>query len=425
MKRTTKPPTTTHKQKNLPDIIHSSPAVDFTQIPNTLLRDPALSLRAKGLLCVLLSNRDGWRSYIPTLCSITSDGETTIRTTLNELETAGYLMRVRLRCPDTKAFTGSIWAYSNTAHQHDVARIERLANEAALEPVFRHSTQLKAKSGKAKFGLAKFGNPATNNTNNKNTKGKNTIEADARTYAGAYGHTGAPKQVEGLMPDQSLITPAMFEQWWRLYPRKVDKGKAKTKWGQICNRAQRPTFAQLRDAVNAQIKTDRWRRPQYIPHPTTWLNQERWLDDPAAMNDAPAPSAPAVDAPSPAEHAAQVLGSPLLAGQFMNDCVTPAVVWLGGAGDKATATDALLQLYAAVADAQRGFTPALRAALPGPMDVIETFIIWLNDNTWISDRAPRVFDAGGALFTRYRTWAATRDPFNRDPLTGAPVHRYE
>ncbi len=425
MKRTTKQPQPSFKQRNLPDVINTSPVEQFTQIPNALLRDPALSLRAKGLLCILLSNSEGWSSYIPALRKLTSDGETTLRSALNELEAAGYLMRVRLRDPATKTFTGSVWAYSNTANQHDVGLIEQIAAAASLEPVFQHSTRPKAKSGKAKFGKAKFGESNTKNTKYKNTKEKEEEDA-ARTYERSSGRasTGTPTE-PGLMPDQAFITPAMFEQWWRLYPRKVDKGKAKTKWGQICRRADRPTFAQLRDAVTAQAATDRWATPQYIPHPTTWLNQERWLDDPAEMNNGSTLTAdPTEPTEPPAQYAARVLGSQLLADQFVADCVEPAMRWAGGTDPAIAFTVRLLKMYEHVAEAQTVFTPALREALPGPMDVLELYLVWLDDNAWITERTLRVFDVENGLFARYRTWAASRDPYNRDPLTGAPVHRY-
>lgn len=81
------------------------------------------------------------------------------------------------------------------------------------------------------------------------------------------------------------ITPSQFEAFWKIYPRKVDKGKAKTAWERICSRKNgtRPTWKELRKAIHDQKKSERWKDPTFIPHPTTWLNQQRWLDDPAEM----------------------------------------------------------------------------------------------------------------------------------------------
>ena len=77
------------------------------------------------------------------------------------------------------------------------------------------------------------------------------------------------------------ITPSMFEEMWKLYPRKVDKGAAKTVWLKICNKPlkDRPTWRQIKSSIRRQSMSDRWQDPKFIPHPRTWLNQSRWLDD--------------------------------------------------------------------------------------------------------------------------------------------------
>lgn len=79
------------------------------------------------------------------------------------------------------------------------------------------------------------------------------------------------------------ITPAMFELFWKAYPKKSDKGQALTIWEKLCKKPKAPNIDEIINAINAQIKTKRWQKG-YIPLPTTWLNQSRWLDDPAEMN---------------------------------------------------------------------------------------------------------------------------------------------
>lgn len=77
----------------------------------------------------------------------------------------------------------------------------------------------------------------------------------------------------------------MFDKFWKLYPKKADKGKALTAWNKICKRSinQRPTYHQVIKAILSQKKSERWQTVEYIPMPTTWLNQARWLDDPTQM----------------------------------------------------------------------------------------------------------------------------------------------
>lgn len=73
----------------------------------------------------------------------------------------------------------------------------------------------------------------------------------------------------------------MFEDMWKLYPKKVDKGAAKTVWLKLCKKPlqERPTWRQIKSAIRRQSTSDRWQDPTYIPHPRTWLNQSRWLDN--------------------------------------------------------------------------------------------------------------------------------------------------
>jgi len=71
-----------------------------------------------------------------------------------------------------------------------------------------------------------------------------------------------------------------FDEFWEVYPRKVGKSVAKKAWDKI-----KPTAefqAKILDAIACQKKSLQWQRDngQYIPHPTTWLNQERWDDEP-------------------------------------------------------------------------------------------------------------------------------------------------
>ncbi|MEX0980642.1 MAG: hypothetical protein WDZ47_01005 [Bacteroidales bacterium] len=80
-----------------------------------------------------------------------------------------------------------------------------------------------------------------------------------------------------------LITPLKFDLFWSMYPKKVDKGKARTKWNKLCTQKNRPEWNVIRTAVRLQKKTPRWQDKQFIPHPTKWLHEGRWEDDPKEM----------------------------------------------------------------------------------------------------------------------------------------------
>ena len=72
---------------------------------NHHLRDERLSLKAKGLLSMLLSLPDDWEISIRGLASIVTDGVGAVQTGINELIEAGYIVRRRQHA-DTGAFAG-------------------------------------------------------------------------------------------------------------------------------------------------------------------------------------------------------------------------------------------------------------------------------------------------------------------------------
>lgn len=75
-----------------------------------------------------------------------------------------------------------------------------------------------------------------------------------------------------------------FGDFWQAYPRKVNKPGALKAW-------QNKKLNESIDIILAGL--ERWKgsrqwikdNGQYIPHPATWLNQERWNDDPDPAKD--------------------------------------------------------------------------------------------------------------------------------------------
>ena len=70
---------------------------DFTVMSNHHLRNAKLSLKAKGLLSLMLSLPEDWDYTTKGLACICKDGVDSITTALKELEQHGYLTRQRLR----------------------------------------------------------------------------------------------------------------------------------------------------------------------------------------------------------------------------------------------------------------------------------------------------------------------------------------
>ena len=83
-------------------------------------------------------------------------------------------------------------------------------------------------------------------------------------------------------PGVSVVSD--FDAFWSIYPRRVGKGAARKSFEKAMTKTDLKTIL---DAVEAQKQSAQWTRDggQFIPHPATWLNQERWADEPEAVDD--------------------------------------------------------------------------------------------------------------------------------------------
>jgi len=76
--------------------------------------------------------------------------------------------------------------------------------------------------------------------------------------------------------DDNQSQVVQFEQFWSICPRKTAKGSARKAWIKAIKLAPPETIIQ---AMDIYAKSTAGKDPQYIAHPATWLNGERWLDD--------------------------------------------------------------------------------------------------------------------------------------------------
>lgn len=154
---------------------HHSFDDNFTQIPNDWVRDSRLSLKARGLLAMLMSHRQGWSLSISTIANNGQEGKDAIRSAIAELEGLGYLSRDQIN--ENGRFGEAVWVTQDPAD-------------------FPSS------------GFPTSVNPPTKNTNNKEEHIKNTKEQD------------------------------LFDEFWNAYPLKRDKAKAYRAFRSALNRAK-------------------------------------------------------------------------------------------------------------------------------------------------------------------------------------------
>lgn len=193
----------------------------YTAVPNHWARDKSLSLKARGLLLELLSHQVGWSTTIESLRS-EKDGRAAVKSAVDELVEAGWLVVEPVR-DDGGLFVGSDWIL-----------VEPCRSEPGCD----------------------F--PTADNPTADNRPHKKNIPIE--------------NQKKELSP-----TPDGFDAWWKLYPRKINKGGARRSFQAA---AAKVSFDELLSATEAFAAewSDRRDEIQFCPYASTWLNQERWSD---------------------------------------------------------------------------------------------------------------------------------------------------
>jgi hypothetical protein len=88
------------------------------------------------------------------------------------------------------------------------------------------------------------------------------------------------KEYKEYKERKEYIYCSNFESFYQLYPKKVSKEK--TKLWFIKNKPNDQLFEKIIQSLKNNIENNmQWKKDngQYIPHPTTWLNQKRWEDE--------------------------------------------------------------------------------------------------------------------------------------------------
>lgn len=92
-----------------------------------------------------------------------------------------------------------------------------------------------------------------------------------------------PKKVEERSPMRKPVNDCdpNFERFWTAYPRKSAKGTARRAWSKAILKADPQQIITGAE----RYSNDPNREPAFTAHAATWLNGERWLDDPLPARD--------------------------------------------------------------------------------------------------------------------------------------------
>jgi hypothetical protein len=203
---------------------------NYVIAPNSWMRDSSLSLKAKGLLVYFLSHNDGYVITFKQILRENQDGKAAIRSAVDELVDKGYLRTERTT--DERGYNGGL-AYYMTNPEDSYPKSE---NPTLENPSLENQTAIKK---------------------NNSIREENLI-----------------KEIINVQN----VSETGWTDFWKLYPRKQGKGsgyRAYLKALDIIDKAE------LLEAV-ARFNADpnRPTNAKYLPMPATWLNEERWGDDP-------------------------------------------------------------------------------------------------------------------------------------------------
>ena len=302
---------------------------DYTVMANHHLRDERLSLKAKGLLSMLLSLPDDWEISIRGLASIVTDGVVAVQTGINELIEAGYIVRRRQHA-DTGAFAGFEYIihevppctenpytanpYTGKPYTENPALRNTDRLSTILPPIVPQSdadggnpsVSLAAdtspvRGGKeGETGDAVGGNPSVSlaadtspvRGGTEGEKGKAAEDDPLRQPAAATSPGGRGKR-RGTAKKAPDYRPDTFARFWAAYPRGEDKQGAIAAWDEL--KPDDATLQAMSRALVRQRASEEWQRGIGIPYAVRWLRRRRWEDEIKAP--APPPESAGGDLP--------------------------------------------------------------------------------------------------------------------------------
>lgn len=220
---------------------------NYTVMANYHLDDQRLSLKAKGLLSVMLRLPDNWDYTIEGLSQICAEGKAAIRTAIEELEAAGYIVRHQTHGAD-----GAFGANEYVIYECPPAEEHPLCDNQTTVPLCDFTSS---------------DNPSSENRTETSTNIPSTKIPPKAPHRGRREVKTAPEWM-----------PERFSRFWTFYPAKSrkDKPAAIREWDKLHPSAE--LVDQMAIALARQIKSDDWRRGIGIPYPCRWLSHRRWED---------------------------------------------------------------------------------------------------------------------------------------------------
>lgn len=233
----------------------------FTVIDNYVLQNINLSWEARGFMAYLLSLPNDWSFTVRGLVKQTGSSKNVIMRLMNELKDAGYIKLERKKDKNGR-FTQSTWhIYEVPCENHIIQTRNTVKTEHG-----ENGTRCERNTVEPESGFTEHGEKGTiQNTNNNKVL---NIQSTKET-----------KKEKEIKKKESLLDEVekMFLEFWTAYPKKVDKKGSFRAFKNIPKLKE--VFPGIMRALEVQKGSRQWTSDngQYIPNPTTYIHQERWL----------------------------------------------------------------------------------------------------------------------------------------------------
>lgn len=155
---------------------------------------------------------------------------------------------------------GSVRMHDYTDHQRTAEEVQRI-KEARREAG--------SKGGKARANAIA--------TTRANAQAKALANAQANSKQNLPIDIDIDKEQKNMLDADA--SSDRFNDFWAIYPRRVGKGAARKAWASMTKRGTEIDTV-LHAAAQFAVASANL-EPKFVPHPATWLNSERYDDDPA------------------------------------------------------------------------------------------------------------------------------------------------
>lgn len=219
-------------------VIRINKTKNYTVLSNYHFKEKEMSLKAKGLLSLMLSLPDDWNYSISGLVKLSKDGKDSVMSALSELEKFGYLLRTRVQNEKGRFSGVEYYIYEQPQAEFPIAEKQNTEKEKAGNQDAESPPQLNTKSLNTK------GNKVLYDINNYIDILETIIDADLRNYYCYFienrFNMNAPISRKGLLlliervrelagldidKQKELLKIAIMNNWKNVYTSREEEQK--------------------------------------------------------------------------------------------------------------------------------------------------------------------------------------------------------